>query len=278
MIAMRGLSLVELMIALLLGSLLTIAATQLFLVNRQTENLQLGIAGVQDNGRFAFDYISRAFMEAGHHPSEAIVPFVLDETPYAADVDDAEILDGVQFDTVTYEVVEGRDCYGQSPFTGIKRFRVAQVDGINRLNCAAFSFQTGTNPDGTAFSFWGSAGAGALIDNVVAFQVLYGLDFDGPEDDGYGRADLYTNATRTKALASDINAGNIRIVSLRFGVLLSSDARVSLDPDFSPDAITLLDQTYTQGDNGGSEVDFEDGRLYRTYSSTVALRNLVSSL
>ncbi len=108
-----GLSLVELMIALLLGSLLTAAATQLFLVNRQTENLQAGIAGVQDNGRFAFDYVSRSLMEAGQHPAEPTVPFILEGSGFnSATPLNAEIADGDKYDVISFAVTEGRDCFG----------------------------------------------------------------------------------------------------------------------------------------------------------------------
>jgi len=272
-----GLSLVELMVALLIGSLLTIAATQLFLVNRQTSNLQLGIAGVQDNGRFAFDYVSRSLMEAGQGADDPIVPFILDGSRFSATPAAAEIGDGDKFDSIAFEVNGGRDCVGNE-FTGYKRFFVADdADGV-RLMCMPYQYDETADELGNISGGWSAVntmGFG-LFDNIEAFQVLYGLDFDGPDSEGYGLADLYTNATRTKALASDITTGEVRIVSVRFAVMLASDEVVSLDTTIAPDAIEILDQTFVQGaDNEGTNINYDDGRLYRTYGTTVAIRNLV---
>ena len=61
-----GLSLVELMVAMVLGLLITAGVTQLFLTNRLTANLQQGLASVQEQGRFAVDFLSREMMAAGY--------------------------------------------------------------------------------------------------------------------------------------------------------------------------------------------------------------------
>lgn len=273
----NGLSLVELMIALLLGSLLTIAATQLFLVNRQTDNLQMGIAGVQDSGRFAFDFLSRSLMEAGQGEEEPIVPFVLDGVAQFNSAS-AEIADGDKYDTVVFEVIAGKDCLGNA-LTGYKRFYVLDDADGKRLICTSFEFGVQPDEDGNDVEGWYADDRGTLIDNIEAFQVLYGLDFNSASEDGYGSADLYTNATQAKALKSELNKGDIRIVSVRFSVLLASDEKVTLDTELAPDAIDVLDQQYVQGDaTEGGAINFEDGRLYRTYSSTVAIRNLIGGI
>jgi len=275
----RGLSLVELMIALLLGSVLTIAATQLFLVNNQTSNLQLGIAGVQENGRFAFDYLSRSLMSAGYSAGEPIVPFILDGNQFNSTTpSNAEIGDGIKYDNIAFEVAEGKDCLGNA-LTGYKRFHVLVDSDGKRLVCTSYEFNQIENEEGDIVGSWSADDSGPLFDNVEAFQVLYGLDFDGTEDPGYGFADIYTNATRTKALLSDLTQRRVRIVSVRFSVLLASDEAITLQEEYAPDSISVLDQTYTQGDGSvGSDINFEDRRLYRTYGSTVSLRNLVSGI
>ncbi|AUM11956.1 PilW family protein [Ketobacter alkanivorans] len=279
MIKQKGLSLVELMIALLLGSVLTIAATQLFLVNNQTSNLQLGIAGVQENGRFAFDYLSRSLMSAGYSANEPIVPFILDGNQFNSTTPaNAEIGDGVKYDSIAFEVSEGKDCLGNA-LTGYKRFHVLADSDGKRLICTSYEFSQVENEEGEVVGGWSADDSGPLFDNVEAFQVLYGLDFDGTEDAGYGFADIYTNATRTKALLSDLTQRRVRIVSVRFSVLLASDEAITLQEDYAPDSISVLDQTYTQGDGSvGTDINFEDRRLYRTYGSTVSLRNLVSGI
>lgn len=277
MLRQKGLSLVELMIAMLLGSLLTIAATQLFLVNRQTDNLQLGIAGIQDNGRFAFDFVSRSLMEAGKGVEEPIVPFVLDGLD-RFNSSSAEIADGVKYDTIVYEVVAGKDCLGND-LTGYKRFYVLDDSEGKRLVCTSFEYEKTVDEDGNDVDTWAADDKGTLIDNVEAFQVLYGLDFNEPSEEGFGSADLYTNATQVKQLKSELEKGDVRIVSVRFSVLLASDETVTLDSELAPEALDVLDQRYVQGEAAeGQSINFEDGRLYRSYGSTVAIRNLVGGL
>lgn len=274
----KGLSLIELMIALLIGSLLTIAATQLFLVNRQTDNLQQGIASIQDNGRFAFDFISRNLMEAGLSTDEPIVPFSLDGSEYnSANPTAAEITDGTRYDSIVLPVAGGKDCLGNA-LTGYKRLHVLADGNGKRLVCTSYEYRVTTDDTGTETGSWHSDDSGSLIDNVEAFQVLYGIDFDGLKDAGYGIADIYTNASRLKAMADQLNSGKARIVSVRFAVLLASDEKVVLDPQYAPAAIQVLDQVYQQGEDATTQVDFSDGRLYRMYGSTVALRNLVSGI
>lgn len=245
----NGFSLVELMVALLLGSLISIAATQLFLVNRQADNLQQGLSTVQDQGRFIFDFLSRDLMQAGHGPLEAVQPFVF------SGHDGHVSVDAEQHDTLVMQVNKGTDCVGNEDFVGIKKYHVREAFGTLSLLCTEYEDVSGV---------WTAkyANAEALIDNVEGFQVLYGLDYQALGAKGYGQADVYVPAS----LADEASQ---RIVSVRFAVLLASDRKVGFDSALAPDSFTLLDQSL--GEDQG--VDPADGRLYRVYSSTVALRN-----
>ena len=64
----RGLSLVELMIALMLGLLVLGSASAIFISNRQTYRATEGLGRVQENGRMAFEMMARDLREAGGHP------------------------------------------------------------------------------------------------------------------------------------------------------------------------------------------------------------------
>jgi len=61
-----GLSLIELMIAMLIGSILMIGVVQVFGASRTAYQLSEGMARVQENGRFALDYLQRDLRMAGH--------------------------------------------------------------------------------------------------------------------------------------------------------------------------------------------------------------------
>lgn len=62
----RGVSLIELMIAIAIGSLLLLGLVQVFSASRVAYATAEGMARVQENGRFAVDYLVRDIRMAGH--------------------------------------------------------------------------------------------------------------------------------------------------------------------------------------------------------------------
>lgn len=62
----QGLSLIELMIALLIGGILLLGLVQVFGASRTAYQLSEGMSRVQENGRFALDYLQRDIRMAGH--------------------------------------------------------------------------------------------------------------------------------------------------------------------------------------------------------------------
>lgn len=62
----RGFTLVELMVALAIGLLLTIGVVQIFSASRSTYQLDEGLARAQENGRFAIEFMSREIRHAAH--------------------------------------------------------------------------------------------------------------------------------------------------------------------------------------------------------------------
>jgi type IV pilus assembly protein PilW len=62
----RGLSLVELMVALALGMVISIGIFEIFRSTRVTYQLDEGLARAQENGRFAMEFLSQDIRHAGH--------------------------------------------------------------------------------------------------------------------------------------------------------------------------------------------------------------------
>ena len=62
----KGFSLVELMIALALGSIITTGVVQLFVANSETHNLLVGQSRMQESARFALEFIGRQVRQAGY--------------------------------------------------------------------------------------------------------------------------------------------------------------------------------------------------------------------
>ena len=62
----RGLTLVELMVAMLISSFILIGLVQIFATNRITYQADEGLARLQENGRFAIDFLVRDIRMAGN--------------------------------------------------------------------------------------------------------------------------------------------------------------------------------------------------------------------
>ncbi|WP_242603149.1 PilW family protein [Xanthomonas vasicola] len=71
---MRGVTLIELMIALVLGLLVVGAAIGIFLANRRTYSATEGLGRVQENVRTAFELMARDVREASGNPCVNTVP------------------------------------------------------------------------------------------------------------------------------------------------------------------------------------------------------------
>lgn len=65
--AITGLSLIEIMVALLIGTILVLGLVQVFAASRTAYQLSEGLSRVQENARFAMDYIQRDLRMAGHY-------------------------------------------------------------------------------------------------------------------------------------------------------------------------------------------------------------------
>lgn len=61
-----GLSLIEIMVALAISSLLVLGLVEVFAASRTAYQLSTGLARVQENGRFAMDFLQRDIRMAGH--------------------------------------------------------------------------------------------------------------------------------------------------------------------------------------------------------------------
>ena len=62
----RGFSLVEVMVALVIGLIITAAVIKIFTMSKATYGLEEGLARVQENGRFAIEFLSRDIRMAGY--------------------------------------------------------------------------------------------------------------------------------------------------------------------------------------------------------------------
>lgn len=252
----RGLSLVELMVAMVLGLLITAAVIQLFLTNRQTFNLQQGIASVQEQGRFAVDFLSREIMGAGYGSVSAAIKVNAVGSEKAS-------RDGVPFDSL-HVLFDNNGVYFDGAQSRPRGPRDCSGGALNRTNAGAIT------PAETFKRYYVTVEAGGngvlmcedsdgsnvvLLDNVDVFQVLYGVATRN------GNETRYRYMTATELDRAD------DVVSVRFAVLVSSDG-VAVSEKNQANAVEIFGVSYA------GQVDFHDGKLRRLFVSSVALRNV----
>lgn len=250
----RGLSLVELMVAMVLGLLITAAVLQLFLTNRQTFNLQQGLASIQEQGRFAVDFFSREMMSAGY--GNVSSPFAITQ---AVGDDEGNNLgkseDGDRYDSVRLLLASGPN--DESLATRCSGAEIPE----NTSAWKHYSVEVNDDGNGVLRCQDDNGNINVLIDNVEAFQVLYGV---APNQDESIAA---TYKPASSVVASD------KIVSIRYGLVIASDGVATSEREGIADyyeQLFFVDPEF----NLAEKIDFEDGRLRRLFVSTVALRNL----
>lgn len=251
----NGFSLVELMVALLLGTLIIGAATQLFLTNQRSFQLQQNMSEVQETGRFAVEMLSRELRMAGltrPDGTESGGPVVAASYEGGAG---ATANDQLRFRFYGTVDCQG-DSYSGASDDALIENRYSVVDG--NLICSGLIDQ---NDDGAVDA---DATSVTLVSNVSSFQVLYGVDREMTA--GAGAADGIPFAGRYLT-ASQVNTATDEIVSVRIGLLVRA-TRDSDEQAGTPRGFTVLDKTL----NGGvAPLDVQAVR--RLFVRTIKLRN-----
>lgn len=280
--AQRGQSLIELMVALALGLVISGAAIQLFLANQITVNFQRGMNDVQANGRFALDILTRSTRMAGLNSSStynevagklvngvvmapADVPGLASTSTLVSNNDGvaAGISNSDQLVIQYLGMANTVDCEGNSVVADrfvLERYFVGNdpVTNTPALMCDAGSWYIdGMGAPQLSASY--GTGAQVLVAGVDSFQVLYGVD-NGL--DGQPMVNRYVNAnTYATSMAG------AKILAVRIGLYLRSAERAG-DSVQVPGPVQVLDSTIAAGGVP------DDALLRRLFVSTVALRNI----
>jgi len=151
----QGFTLVELMIAMVLGTILTTGIIQFFLANHQSARVAEALSRVQENGRFAMEFISRDIREADYNACAA----------------------GVVVNAVAGTNSAAGALNGSDTITLIKSDPNTACPAILTQT---YSIQTGTG--GIPYLF---DTAGELVEGIENLQVLYGADTDADSSPNY---------------------------------------------------------------------------------------------
>ncbi|MGK5016538.1 PilW family protein [Janthinobacterium sp. HLS12-2] len=305
----RGISLLELLVALSLGALLMLAASTVLLASSGSYGEQSASARLDDNGRYALDTIARAVRQT------AYVNWDSSAAPVAhADYDSASIagLDARSLGKNS-EGISGAlpDAVQGSDVLALRYYGAGKEEGGDGsvLNCAGFAvgaaqteaqrgwsiFYVAQGADGEGelrckYRGANGWGADAIIRGVDSFQVLYGLDTDTPPD---GVANRYVNAS---ALDSDdaalVLAGADaaarqrdfyrrthwkRVASVRVALLLHGEAgQVDKMAELGPAQFDLFGKAYAEA-HGAGDTGVHIARAALPAATRSRLRQLVQT-
>lgn len=231
----RGFTLIELMIAMLLGLILIGGAISVFISTKQGYRLQNGLTLTQATGRATLEFLSREIRMAGYPQMDSINAIVQTSTANGS---------GTSSDDFTVLYQSATDCLNNATpvYTNGKQYAKNMFFILNNaLVCRTLA------EDGSTIA------QSAIVQGVENMQLLYGED--NVASDGI------TNATRYVTAGNVTNWNNV--VSMRIAILVDSIADIATTDDETP--FTLLGQAKIPAAN--------DHLRRRAYSTTVTIRN-----
>lgn len=268
-----GFTLVELMITLVLGLVISGAIIQVLVSSSVTNTFNQAVAQVQESGRYIMARLTAEFYEVGRYDTvSATIDDSVDIISEAAFVHNNPIavpgdfvsevtLGSVQAasggnDDLVVSLLALEDCTGNShgyaagdEFHAVNHYYVVN----NELKCTGYDGRVLRGLKAQTVS----PNSVTLLDNVESFQVQFGVATR--TDTSSGQAVIYVTAGQVEALRD----ANQQVVSLRWAVLLKSyenEARLSTSQEFA-----LLNEDSRTMDTG---------HYYQVFSKTLALRNM----
>nr|MBL8410254.1 PilW family protein [Dechloromonas sp.] len=270
-----GFTVIELMVAIAIGLIITLVVTQAYLSGLGTQRAQTDISRAQEASRFGFDLLAQSIRKAGYKNPTATGIGYCTSSPtgrIAMTNDPASVTLG----STTYTILNSSDIlrvnyFGEGAGTGDGSI----VDCLGNTVAAntqvqdVFFVAADANNDNepALFCFAGaSATAQPLVPGIESLQLLFGDDTDSD-----GTVNRYVTATNVS------NANNVR------NIVISVVARTKETSAIDNSARTFshFGQRYAgttptapTGDSGSVFTSPADGRTRQQFSTTIALRNL----
>lgn len=264
-----GLSLVELMIAMVIGLILMAGLAQILLSGKRSFNTQSGLGTLQESGRFALFFLQRDLSMAGFPrevgPSSlepSVNSFIVANTTNGPSGTSDQV--EVNFNSDPAVPFSYQDCLGQSSQVA---FSGGCADGsnpgtANGGNCSWRVTNRYFVQNGALMCLGiGNAIAQPMVNGVESFQILYGVDTDG---------DSYANVYRHAGQVAAADWAN-NVVSMRVAVLLNSQETIA-DSDDTQQYAILDAPPITPINNVATPVN-ELRMRRRVFTTTIELRN-----
>ncbi len=238
----QGLSLVELMVALVLSLVVLLVTTGIYVSNKQTYRFLDQYSLLQENGRFAIFFLREHILQSGFPRQAGVVPFPVlpgdDAGPNGSD-------------SITVQFQSAVDCLNDVP-AGALPLKLTQntfqINNNNQLVCNGNGLVAGVDQP-----------AEPLVDGIRDLQVEYGVDSDAD-----GIANSYANSAVVEA--GTIGGGGPdwgNVVSVRVAVLVEGAPNVLDQP-----------QAITYNILGVPFVAPNDRTPRRVFTTTIPLRNI----
>jgi type IV pilus assembly protein PilW len=304
-----GLTLIELMVALVLGLLIAAAAVAALIIARTGFTSVDNSAQLRENARFASSLIQRIVVQAGfENAAYGLISESGAKQPGLRGYDDA-LVGNVSAVAVTAEpplahatrtgtcAVTDTSCLNGSDvlmvrFWGVSRVPGGAADG-SMINCAGVAESEGTDRAYSIFHVARSTSGEPtlactyrtatgwstvpLVTGVEAFQVLYGVDTrDAAGATGTDSvADRYLTATQLDSIPGSVVVDNWRRVrTVRIGLVIRGNAPNAVDRAATAQTIPVLGTGFTATSDTRSNLAVPaDGRLRQTLVFSVHLRN-----
>lgn len=232
----KGFTLVEMMIAILIGLLLIAAMLSLFLSTKQGYRMANGMSVMQATGRATLDLLSREAMISGFPQVSLIDTFV------AALSSDGG---GAASDTFTVHYRSPTDCRGN---VATPVYADGQQYAKNQYYVQNGNLMCQARAENNAV-----LGTVTMVNGIENLQILYGEDTD--------TTDGVTNARKYVTAGNVVNWANV--VSAKIGVVVNSQDNIATSNDTA--TFALIGQTATAAAG--------DRQRRRAYSTTVVIRN-----
>lgn len=275
----RGVSLVELMVAMAIGLLVVFVVTEAYVSATATQRSQSDRSRVQESMRFAFESLSYAVRKAGYRNPAASGPLMDDFcgsgklrlvgknavaafNPTTSDLTGTgqTVLNSSDIVRVRYHgdgtlpsTADGSvtDCLGATvaPDQVVEDTYWVAADPNNENEPSLFCYTTN------------SAGSGnvAIVPGIESIQILYGEDTTGD-----GVSDRLVPAGSVGAMNS--------VKSVVVSIVARSPSRTAIDA--TAQTFQHFDAGYTgTGDAGSTFIAPGDGRLRQMSGTTIALKN-----
>ncbi len=232
----RGFTLVELMIAMGIGTFISAGVIALFIGNNRGYDTNEALARVQENGRFAIEHLARDIRQAGSQNFNVIASWPA-----------TDYIQGWQGATST---PSGAPIATYTPRTDVVRITYYDIS-IPTPATVNHTYFIGPGTDFPGLRRRVNLNpAQELIENVYDMQVRYGLDSSGD-----GEVDTYVSST------SDWN----NVLAVKIDLLVGSTENNVVE--------TPMSLPFERND--GTFFTATDRRVYQMFSTTIALRSRI---